>query len=406
MPKNKLHKNANKRLVYQVTENGEQIKITQRKNESRTDFLKRCDALDGKNIEASKVMFSQAYDDWYTQHVQRNCSPAYAEQVSSIYEQHIKAVLGFRMLTDILPSNITLLFGTMRDNGLSDWTIKHTRKVISCVYNYTAKQHDWTDIASPTRNIQIPRKKQYDNACLSAADASTSVSDSKVMIVCQNDLQRLVDASKRHKSHYAFAWQFYAETGLRKGELIPLKWSDISNGDTLSVRWSITKYGKSTTKTPTGKRDIPLSPMALELLDKQREYLKSIGLENSEYIFPNMKGKASTSSALQSALQRAVKHSAEYEIIKGKNNTRKQGKMITPPVNVNFLDLRHTFATNLAPYVTPHVLAAIMGHADIETTMKYYIGTAVEQIDVARKAMLEKAKNTKQTDSNGQNKTT
>ena len=51
-------------------------------------------------------------------------------------------------------------------------------------------------------------------------------------------------------------------------------------------------------------------------------------------------------------------------------------------------DLRHTYATNLAMLGTPSdITAALMGHADIRTTQKYYIDKTKLPTDEAVKRL-------------------
>lgn len=124
------------------------------------------------------------------------------------------------------------------------------------------------------------------------------------------------------------------QTGMRKGEIFNLKWSNI-DFDYGFIELLETKSGKS--------RKIPLSDKMKELLD---------GIEKvSEYVFINPDtGKPYTD----------IKHSFATVLKEAKID------------NFRFHDLRHTVATRLVEKgIDLVVVKEILGHSKIETTMRY-----------------------------------
>jgi integrase len=62
-------------------------------------------------------------------------------------------------------------------------------------------------------------------------------------------------------------------TGLRKGEILALKWEDVDLGKgTLRVRRTLSEGGINPPKTKSGKRNIQLSRAAIESLNKHQRY--------------------------------------------------------------------------------------------------------------------------------------
>jgi len=67
--------------------------------------------------------------------------------------------------------------------------------------------------------------------------------------------------------------RFAFYTGLRTGELIALRWSDIDfENSVVRVRRSISRQEESTTKTLAGERDVTLFEPAIEALNDQKKF--------------------------------------------------------------------------------------------------------------------------------------
>lgn len=130
-------------------------------------------------------------------------------------------------------------------------------------------------------------------------------------------------------------------TGMRKGEILSLKWENIDLANNLIT---IDQTNAKSKKT----RRIPVNSVIRKLLLEQR--LKSAG---SEYVFLSSKG---TPYMRQDSLNRAYLLSLAKAEIKG----------------LRFHDLRHTAATRLIELGYSIVaVKEILGHASINTTMRY-----------------------------------
>jgi integrase len=142
-----------------------------------------------------------------------------------------------------------------------------------------------------------------------------------------------------------------ASTGLRRGELVALRWRDV-DFVRRHVRVTASYTERSLTTPKSGKiRSVPLAPVVGEALARlgQRDELTG----EDDLVFPGIAGTHLDASALyrryKTALQRA-----------GLRNLR-------------FHDLRRTFGTQVIgnPRVSILQLKEWMGHADTDTTMKY-----------------------------------
>ena len=140
-----------------------------------------------------------------------------------------------------------------------------------------------------------------------------------------------------------------AFTGLRRGELLALRWRDVDfEGQVIRVRAS---YADGALTTPkSGKvRSVPMAPDVAEALAKlgQRENWTSDG----DLVFVGRVGDYLDGRALRRRYDAALKRASLRKL--------------------RFHDLRHTFGTRMIAKADIRRVQEWMGHADIQTTMKY-----------------------------------
>lgn len=142
-----------------------------------------------------------------------------------------------------------------------------------------------------------------------------------------------------------------AFTGLRRGELVALRWRNVDfTGRHIRVVASYTERALSTPKSGRG-RSVPMAPAVATALARlgQRKHFTA----EDDLVFPGVSGDYLDASALY----RRYKHALEKADLR----------------SLRFHDLRHTFGTQVIgnPLVSILQLKEWMGHADIDTTMKY-----------------------------------
>ena len=152
------------------------------------------------------------------------------------------------------------------------------------------------------------------------------------------------------------AFTVAAFTGLRLGELIALRWSDVDFAKRLvHVRGSYTLRQHGPPKS--GRvRSVPLIDQALEPLDRlsRREHFTAPG----DLVFGSPVGGYLDGSALRKRFYAALARAG-------------LGEMREAPDPITFHDLRHTFGTLAVQAFPLSDVKAYMGHADIQTTMIY-----------------------------------
>jgi len=161
-----------------------------------------------------------------------------------------------------------------------------------------------------------------------------------------------------------------AYTGLRTGELRALRWRDVNfAGASIRVQRNMPAGGDAGSPKSGKVRSVPLMDDAARELDalSRREHFT----DPDDVVFASKNGTMLGEGALRKAL---------YEAMKSAGIDRKE---FPARGGFTFHDLRHTFGTIAAQVWPLHDVQAFMGHADIQTTMRY--SHHVPKLDAAAK---------------------
>ncbi len=140
-----------------------------------------------------------------------------------------------------------------------------------------------------------------------------------------------------------------AFTGLRRGELLGLRWRDVDfAGSTIRVRASYAA-GKLTTPKSGKVRAVPMAPDVASALAQAR---RPRAVHRRRRLRVRRRGRA---AARRRRAQQPVPRRA------------RAGRATA----LRFHDLRHTFGTRMIAKADIRRVQEWMGHADIQTTMKY-----------------------------------
>lgn len=193
---------------------------------------------------------------------------------------------------------------------------------LSSVINHARRE--WgINIANPVQMVRKPSMPQGRNR-----------------LITDDELQRLLE--QLEPTGRRNVWMkplvlFALETGMRRGELLQLKWADINFQNQIATLWE-TKNGD--------RRVVPLSSKAVETLQTAPRSLCG-------RVFP---------------LSQAAQAKAFKEALKRCNLD-----------DLHFHDLRHTAITNMAKKLPNLIeLAAVSGHKSLKMLQRYYHPDAVE----------------------------
>ncbi len=223
-------------------------------------------------------------------------------------------------------------FAKYRDERLKDCssaTVKRELVIISHVFNTARK--DWSlPVDNPVASIRKPAAGQHRERRLS-----------------EDELSRLLHAAEESKAAtLPFCIVLAIETGMRAGEIVPLRWEDIDLANSV-IRLDMTKNGD--------RRVVPLTEVAVAAIRALPRPLHG-GRVSSFY----------DSRGLSAAFRRACERAGI--------------------IGLRFHDLRHEAASRLAPRMPVVTLAKVMGWRTIQMAMRYYNPTAAELVAAVRAA--------------------
>ena len=182
--------------------------------------------------------------------------------------------------------------------------------------------------------------------------------------------------SRDEGDRYQAAWELLATTGMRRGETLGLRWTDVdlelavvSIVQTVILVDHVTQYG--TPKTKAGARSVDLDPSTVAALLSHRKrqneerLLLGTGWRNNDLVFCKVDGEPLNPD----------RFSREF--------TRRVTRFDLPKLSLH--GLRHTWATvALKAGIHPKVVQERLGHATIGITLDTYSHvTAGMQADAA-----------------------
>lgn len=198
--------------------------------------------------------------------------------------------------------------------------------------------------------------------------------------------QEWISAPSDNRGHVAAMIMMYA--GLRRGELIPLQWTDIDfDNRTISITKSVKMVsGKSVLKSGGKSKSATRIVYIPQIL---ADFLQTVDRKNSLIVCPSAKGKMLSETAYKrmwdsykSELNRRFGDFSgivvadkkgklkQYELPDSKFDPKKIPQVIP---NITAHMLRHTFITNMyLAGVDVMTAKEQAGHSDIQTTLNIY----------------------------------
>jgi integrase len=301
--------------------------------------------LKHNNVCMPGDMTVDAWFRYWIEHIKgNNIRPNTIRNYTERYEKNIKKYIGDMVLSDVKPMHCQLVLDKMAKDYRQS-TIEQTRITLGVLFR-SAVDNDIISNHPLKDNVRSISKKE----------------SKKMRVLTIEEQKKFLKCSEKSSNFNQFC--FILQTGLRTGEMIGLKWSDLDLKNrllhvnrTMEYRHSVGEWRVGEPKSKSGKRCIPLTGEAVDILLRQKKKnskLKVVSLEHSEFVFLNRNGEPTKNSAYDTCLQKLCE----------KNDIE----------HFSMHTLRHTFATRcIESGMKPKTLQMILGHANIGITMNLYV---------------------------------
>ena len=280
----------------------------------------------------------------------------YAETVRHV-ERYFIPIIGEIPLTRLSPTDVERAMGILTHRGYSPQTVIHARATLRRALHDA--QRDGLVIRNAAALARPPRAERREMRPLTA-----------------DELRSLLDATADDPMGPLFA--VAAGTGLRLGELLGLRWTDVTDGS-LTVRRSLARaegggWAMAEPKTRRSRRTVMLPAVARLGLDRQRERQAAARVaagstwqDRVNVVFTDAIGRPLNPTAVSHAFRAAADR-------------------LGLPVRLH--DLRHTAASLLLGAGVPlKVVSETLGHSSIAITADVYAHVTPELRREAADAM-------------------
>ena len=309
---------------------------------------------------AGEYTTGQWLEVWFNDYAMLKVRPSSHQTYRGYLDHHIKPYIGNIPLTKLSSLDLQRLYKKLlsdgrvdrieskkQPKGLSAKTVRNIHQIISSALKLAVEQK--LIARNPAEGCALPKVERKEMQTLPVEQLTSFLREAKESGVYE---------------------MYYIDlaTGLRRGELLGLKWSDIDleKGD-LRVQRQIGRIdGKiieMPLKTKNAYRTLPLSADAINVLMQQR---RKTG--NSEWVFPSPTGGPMSPDSVLHMLHRVLKRAGLPK--------------------VRFHDLRHTFATlALQNGVDIKTVSGMLGHFSAGFTLDTYAHVTTSAKREAAKTM-------------------
>ena len=288
------------------------------------------------------------------------------------YLEEVKALTGPENYTNTESIGRNYLLPSLEDRKLSDLTLQDFQTII-----YRAKKRDGSDLSKKTlsniRGVIVSFSKFCEGARIMDLPLSLLKVPKNAPKVGKEILQPEQARRLMHDFEdewYINLWRWLLCTGMRPGEALGLKWSDIEGG-IVTIRRAQNYRGRETEgKNDNARRSFMLNSILDGILSDQ--HAKTWRL-NSEYVFCNHAGKVSLQTVTKNSWHRI---------------SREMGSKTSPYC------LRHTFISFMSQALPEQALKDWVGHSvrmDTYGTYRHAVnGEAERTAQMANIALVEK----------------
>lgn len=296
--------------------------------------------VEGTLPEPSKITVAQFLDDWMQKSGDASVSGSTGASYRRNIRYHISKHLGHVHLQKLSQGDVQKMLSLMRT--------RHDKPASARLKTYIVA------ILSRALDQAVAQGYVIRNVC--GLVERPRVPKFEIHPFTLEQARAFLKATRKHPLYPAF--MFALDTGVRLGELLVLKWSDIDlKLKHASIRRTLSIIDKRVEikepKTKTGRRKITLSDACVNVLTSHRKAQVKAGHAGVDWVFCDASGKHLMHQAIRKPFLRAVNDAGLPR--------------------VRFHDLRHTSASLLLLAGThPKIVQERLGHTNIAITLDVY----------------------------------
>jgi integrase len=341
--------------------NGRRIRRT-RTCTSKAEAIKKLQRLreDAKTKTSNKsdaIAFGDFANYCLENHLTQTCKQSTVNGYRDLLERYTKSYLWHMRLRDIDPDHIIRLMKQLENHGLNNTSRKRVRIVVGRILQMGVEQR--IIAINAVKLTPVPRKDSYNQ--------KTRVKEP----LTQQEAKELIRLTQDHDLGVII--QISIATGMRRGETLGLKWSDI-NFDSGEVKiqrglkeqrinqadgsWR-THIGEDDVKTRNSRRTLTLGASTIKVLkaEKHKQQMKKLVAGNAwqetDYVFTNDIGGPLNPNGVSKRFSKLLE----------KLGCR----------HIRYHDMRHTTAVLLLVAGTPlEEVSQLLGHSSISITKDTY----------------------------------
>ena len=295
--------------------------------------------------KAGKYTVGEWMEVWFQDYAKIKVRPSSHQTYQGYIQNHIGANIGDIPLEKLTSLDLQKFYKKLlttgrvdrveakgQPKGLSAKTVRNIHQILSSALKLAQEQR--LILTNPAEGCALPRVEHQEMKTLTTVQLASFFREARESGVFE---------------------LYYLElaTGLRRGELLGLKWEDIDleRGD-LRVRRQVSRINgevvEAPLKTKNAYRTLPLAEDTVSVLKEQR---RKVG--NSPWVFPSPNGGPISPDSVLHMLHRVLKRAGLPK--------------------VRFHDLRHTFATlALQNGVDVKTVSGMLGHFSAGFTLDTY----------------------------------
>ena len=311
-------------------------------------------------VKSKKYTVGKWMDEWFENYAKVKVRPSSHQTYRGYIDNHIKPNIGKLPLEKLTSLELQKLYKKLltkgrvdrieskhQAKGLSAKTVRNIHQILASAMKLAREQK--LIASDPTEGCALPKLEHREMKTLPVEQLASFLREARESGVFE---------------------LYYVElaTGLRRGELLGLKWEDLDleHGE-LRVKRQISRINgevvEAPLKTKNAYRTLPLSEDTIQLLKEQK---KKVG--QSPWVFPSPTGGPISPDSVGTMLHRVLKRAGLSRI--------------------RFHDLRHTFATlALQNGVDVKTVSGMLGHYSAGFTLDTYAHVTTSAQKEAARAM-------------------